>query len=418
MKTVRNSLPPALRHRDFRLLWLGLFVSVGGSMMQAAAILWHVREVSSDPLLLGLVGLTRVVPTLALAPITGLVADRFDRRKLIFITQSGMALTAVALGLVAYYQVSSVIPIYILAALSAVFGAFDLPARQAIIPALVPRDDLPNAFSVNSIMFQTASVLGPAIGGVVIGQFGLQWAYWLNAITFSTVLIALMAMSQSAFMVKGERPQFSFASAFEGFKFVRNTPLILSSMLLDFFGMFFASANTLLPIYARDILNVGAEGYGWLYAAEGVGAAIAAVGLSFFFTRIPRQGKTLFIAVLLYGLATVWFGLSTNFLSAFLALAMLGMMDGISVVIRNTIRQLATPDNLRGRMVAVNMVFFQGGPQIGNLEAGIMAQLFGAPFSVISGGIGCMLATVWVARRWPELWNYGNEMQAKPSAAD
>jgi MFS family permease len=387
-------------------------------MMQAAAILWHVREISADPVLLGLVGLTRVIPTLALAPITGLVADRFDRRKLIFITQSGMALIAIALGLVAYNKVSSVIPVYILAALSAVFGAFDLPARQAIIPALVPRDDLPNAFSVNSIMFQTASVMGPAIGGVIIGQFGLQWAYWLNAISFVTVLIAIVAMSQAAFMVKGERPQFSFAEAFEGFKFVRNTPLILSSMLLDFFGMFFASANTLLPIYARDILKVGAEGYGWLYAAEGVGAAIAAIALSFFFTRIPRQGKTLFIAVLLYGLATVWFGLSTTFLSAFLALAMLGMMDGISVVIRNTIRQLATPDNLRGRMVAVNMVFFQGGPQIGNLEAGLVAQLLGAPFSVISGGIGCMIATVWVAWKWPQLWNYGEELQAKPSAAD
>jgi MFS family permease len=413
-----TGLPPALRHRDFRLLWLGLFVSVGGSMMQAAAILWHVREVSPDPIMLGLVGVMRVAPTLALAPLTGLVADHFNRRKLILTTQSGMALVAVALGLIAYFKVPSVIPIYTLAACSAVFGAFDLPARQALIPSLVPREDLPNAFSVNSIMFQTASILGPAIGGVVIGQFGLQWAYWLNAISFATIIIAILSMSENPFARKGERPEITLAAAVEGFRFVLRTPLILSSMMLDFVAMFFSSANTLLPIYARDILNVGAEGYGWLYAAEGVGAATAAILLAFVFTRIPRQGPTLFISVFMFGVATIWFGLSTHFISTFLALALMGAMDGVSVVIRNTIRQLATPDELRGRMVAVNMVFFQGGPQLGNLEAGLVAQAFGPVFSVVSGGVGCLLAVTWVARKWQVLWNYGNEMEAKAVAAD
>ena len=296
---IRNSLPPALRHRDFRLLWLGLFVSVGGSMMQAAAILWHVREVSPDPIMLGLVGVMRVVPTLALAPITGLVADHFNRRKLILITQSGMALVATTLGLIAYFKVSSVIPIYALAMFSAVFGAFDLPARQALIPSLVPREDLPNAFSVNSIMFQTASILGPAIGGVIIGQFGLQWAYWLNAISFATIIIAILSMSENPFARKGERPEITLAAAAEGFRFVLRTPLILSSMMLDFVAMFFSSANTLLPIYARDVLNVGAEGYGWLYAAEGVGAATAAILLRLSSPGSPRT--TLFISVFVFG---------------------------------------------------------------------------------------------------------------------
>ena len=414
-----NSIPPALRHRDFRLLWLGLFVSTSGSMMQTAAISWHIYDITNLPFALSFIGLTRVIPIFIFSPISGLAADRFDRRKVILVTQTCMLITATILGIVAYSGSKSALPVYFLAAIAAGFGVFDAPARQAMVPSLVSREDLPNAFSVNSIMFQTASVIGPAMAGIVIGRVGLHWAYWFNAVSFLTVIVALLAMKPrlQTREEKEKRPEISVAAAVEGFKFVRREPLILSSMLLDFFATFFSSATVLLPIYAKDILKVGAEGYGWLYAADAAGAAAAAITMAFM-PRIQRQGQTLIIAVFIYGVATIWFGLSTNFISAFLALALTGVADAISVVIRNTIRQLATPDHLRGRMVSVNMIFFQGGPQLGNIEAGLVAQWFGAPFSVISGGVGCVIAVVWVARKWKTLWNYGNEMEAKVVAAD
>ncbi len=416
-----TSLPPALRHRDFRLLWLGLLISVSGSMMQNAAILWHVYDVSHDPISLGIVGLVRVVPVVGFSLISGLAADTFDRRKLMMVTQIGMATCAFLLGLLAFIGVKAVWPIYVLAALASAFGAFDLPARQSLIPSLVPREDLPNAFSVNATMFQAASILGPAVAGVVIGQAGLHWAYWFNAASFIAVILALLGMKARPTVAKEDRPQATLSAALEGLRFVRNTPIILSSMLLDFFATFFSSATALLPIYAKDILQVGPQGYGWLYAASAVGAVVTAVVLSFVH-RIPKQGAVLITSVMIYGLATILFGLSATFWLAFAALALTGAADTVSMVIRNTARQLNTPDHVRGRMVSVNQIFFMGGPQLGELEAGLVAGWFGAPISVISGGIGCLIATLWVARKWPMLWRYDQTVQPPlvptPAAAD
>jgi MFS family permease len=415
------ALPPALRHRDFRLLWLGLLISVSGSMMQNAAILWHIYDVSHNPIALGAVGLVRIAPVILFSLISGLAADTFDRRKLMILTQSGMALCAFLLGLLAFLGVKAVWSIYGLAALSAAFGAFDLPARQALIPSLVPREDLPNAFSVGSIMFQAASITGPALSGIVIGQAGLHWAYWFNAASFLAVIVALLAMKTRPAVAREDRPGVSLAAALDGLRFVRSTPIILSSMILDFVANFFSSATVLLPIYAKDILRVGPEGYGWLYAAAAVGAIVTAIILSFV-RRIPRQGATLLAAVFVYGAATVLFGFATTFAVAFFALALNGAADAVSTVIRQTVRQLNTPDHMRGRMVSVNQIFFMGGPQLGELEAGLVAGWFGAPFSVVSGGVGCILATLWVMGKWPQLWRYdlppvGAAAEAKPSAA-
>ncbi len=403
-------LPPALRHRNYRLLWMGQFISVSGSLMQNAAILWHVYAVAQSPLALGVVGLVRVLPVVGFSFLSGMVADSFDRRKVMLVSQTGMAVCALALGALAFTGVKATWPIYLVAALSAAFGAFDLPARQALIPSIVPPEDLPNAFSVNAAMWQSAAIMGPAMAGVVIGRFGLEWAYWINALSFLAVIAALLDMRLKANAPSGERPRVNLASAIEGLQFVRRTPIILSSMLLDFFATFFSSATALLPIYAKDILRVGAEGYGWLYAAEAVGALGISVVLTFL-RRIPRQGATLLIAVMIYGLATIVFGFATAFPIAFLALATVGAADTLSMVIRNTVRQLHTPDHIRGRMVSVNMIFFMGGPQLGELEAGLAAAWFGAPFSVISGGVGCLLATLWIARRWPWLWQYDQHQE-------
>lgn len=412
-------LPPALRHRDFRLLWLGQIVSLTGTMMQNAAILWHVSEVHQSPVALGLVGLVRVLPIVGFSFVSGMVADRYDRRKIMFVTQIGMGGGALLLGWLAFAKVEALWPIYLLAAASAAFSAFDLPARQALIPAIVPRADLSNAFSVNATLWQAAAIVGPALAGFIIAASGLHWAYWINALSFVAVLIALALMRIKSAVAVENRPPINLAAALEGLQFVRKTPIVLSSMLLDFFATFFSSATALLPIYAKDILYVGPRGYGLLASAEASGALITGLILTFI-PRIPRQGRTLVIAVIGYGLSTILFGFSTTFPLAFLALAGVGASDTVSMVIRNTIRQLHTPDHIRGRMVSVNMIFFMGGPQLGELEAGLLAGWLGTPFSVISGGIGGLIALFWVVRQWPQLWHYDQALEplAQSAAAD
>ena len=408
-----RALPPAvavLRHRNFRLIWIGLLLSFTGSFMQNAALLWNVSllvPADRKGLALGIVGLVRVVPIVIFSMISGVVADASDRRKLMLLTQSGSAVVALGLAWLAFSGNTSVWPVYALAALSSAVGAFDLPARQSLVPNLVPRQDLPNAISLNAIMQQTSQVLGPALGGIVIASANVGWAYMINAISFAAVIVALLLMRD----VPG-RPEHhgndpvSWQAALEGLRFVFRSPLIRSTMLLDFFATFFSSATALLPIFAQDILKVGATGYGWLYAAPAVGATMMSAAMVLLTSRINRRGPVLLWAVGLYGLATVVFGISRSFWITFSALALTGVADTVSMVIRNIVRQLETPDRLRGRMIGVNMVFFVGGPQLGELEAGAVANWLGAPFSVISGGLGCMLAVAWLAAATPELRRY------------
>jgi MFS family permease len=409
----------ALQHRNFRLLWIGLLVSFSGSLMQSAAILWHVSLLVPDDrraLALGMVGLVRVVPVVIFSLLSGVAADALNRRKLMLLTQTLMAACAVALALLTWRGMHHIWPIYAISAASAAAGAFDMPARQALTPNLVPREHLPNALTLNTIMFQVAAVLGPALGGIVIAQLGLDWTYAINAISFLFVIGALLMMRN----VEGadgqpggahDRAQFTMHAALEGLRFVFRQPLIRSTMLLDFFATFFSSATALLPIYAQDILHVGARGYGWLYAAPAAGAIVTSAIMVKAVDAIDSRGRVLAAAIMGYGLATVVFGASTSFWLSFLALAGTGATDTVSMVFRNLIRQLETPDHLRGRMIGVNMVFFMGGPQLGELEAGLVANWLGAVVSVVSGGIACMIATASIVARTPELLAYRRERQ-------
>jgi MFS family permease len=421
----------ALRHRNFRLLWLGLLVSNTGSFMQAAALLWHVSLLvppEKRGLALGLVGLVRVVPIVVFSLVSGVVADAWDRRRLMLITQSAAACIASALAVLAFRGNTALWPIYTLAALGGASAAFDLPARQALLPMLVPRRDLPNAISLNTIMFQGASVLGPAAGGILIGASHVGWAYALNAVSFLCVIAALLSMRgvegrpptdpESLGASRASRNDVSFGAALDGLRFVFRSPMIRSTMLLDFFATFFSSATALLPIFAQDILHVGARGYGWLYAAPAAGALAASAIMVPAIDRIERRGRTLLVAVFVYGVATALFGISRSFWITFACLAVVGASDTVSMVIRNVIRQLETPDRLRGRMTGVNMVFFMGGPQLGELEAGLVAQWKGAPFSVVTGGLGCLLATAWVALATPELRAYRRSTAANASTPE
>jgi len=255
-------------------------------------------------------------------------------------------------------------------------------------------------------MLQAASVLGPAVGGIVIGEWGVAWAYAINALSFAFVIVALLQMRDVPERDGGGAGEITWRAARDGLSFVFRTPLIRSTMLLDFFATFFASATALLPIFAQDILHVGATGYGWLFAAPAVGSFVTSIALVPLVEKITRRGESIIWSVAGHGFATIVFGVSRSFWLTFLCLALVGSTDTVSTVLRNVIRQLETPDRLRGRMTGVNMVFFMGGPQLGEFEAGAVANWLGAPFSVISGGIGCLLSTAWVAWSTPILRRY------------
>ena len=386
--------------------------------MQTAALLWHLRELSDQPIVVSGIGLARFLPILLLAPFGGVLADTRNRRQILFITQTTMMATAAALGVLTVTGQIQIWHIYLLTGLQATALAFDLPARQSLVPNLVPREVLPSAYGMQSIASNTGAIAGPALSGLVIGYLGQEYAYWINAVSFLAVLIALLLMGtipqQKSVVVEGLRG--SLSSIREGAQFILGHPIILSSMILDFIATFFSSANTLLPFVARDVLGVNEVAYGWLVAAQSIGAVM--VGLVFSQrSRVQRQGQLLLVAVAAFGLATVTFGLARTYWGALLALVLVGAGDSISTILRNTIRQLQTPDYIRGRMVGINQVFFQGGPQLGEIEAGLAAQAFGTPFAIVSGGLACMVGVGLVALRWPQLSRYNGE-EAQPAHAD
>lgn len=404
-RAERTSSIIALRlYPDFRLLWLGQLISQIGTQMQMVAINWHIYDLTGSAVMLGLTGLMRVIPIIVFSLIGGLFADAHDRRRVLMVTQSLMMLFAAILGLATHLGIISAYIIYALAAATSATAAFDSPARGALAPNLVRQEHLTNALSLNNIMMQIASILGPMLAGFVIAGLGVGAVYWINAVSFLAVLGALALMKSPTQQNLGAA-RVSPGALVEGIRFVFSKKIITATMLLDFFATFFSSANALLPIFARDILRVGPEGLGILYGAESVGSVIAGIVMARA-GNIKRQGAVLLAAVASYGMATAFYGASQWFAVSFFFLALLGASDTVSTILRNTIRQLSTPDHLRGRMTSVNMIFFMGGPQLGNLEAGIVAAMFGAPFSVISGGIVTVLLvglTTWLV---PQLREY------------
>lgn len=404
---------PALRHRSFALYWYGMFFSIAGSEMQLWALYWHISKLSDNPIAVSGVGLMRFVPILLLSLIGGLAADQHNRRRIILITQTVMALTALALALLTWGGQIQIWHIYLLTAIQAAAIAFDLPARQAMVPNLIhDRRDLPSAYSLQSIASNTGAIVGPALSGLVIAHLGQHFTYLFNAVSFLSVIVALLAIGPVVQQIQPRRAAarlgFDLPAIVEGFRFIRYQPIILSSMMLDFGATFFSSANTLLPFVAQHILRVGPVEYGWLSAAQSIGA----VAVGFFMAQrsdIRRQGALLIGAVVVFGLATMLFGLSTGFWVAMLALGFIGAADSLSTILRNTIRQLQTPDYIRGRMVSINQIFFQGGPHLGEMEAGAVAQAFGFVPAIVSGGIGCILTAGLVAWKWPQLRRYNGD---------
>ena len=413
-------VPPALKHRAFAMLWIGLMISIVGSQMQQWALFWHISQLSDDPIAVSIVGGVRFAAVFAFSLLGGLVADRYNRKTILFLTQSTSMLVALALGLLTLMGEIQLWHIYALTAVQAAAMAFDLPSRQSLVPNLVPREDLPSAFSLQSIAFNTGSIVGPAMSGVVIGYLGQEYAYLINAVTFLGVILALIFLGpvpqSKAIVQRGLRAAWTDIGA--GIAFIRKQPLILSTMILDFIATFFSSANTLLPFFAQNVLHVGEVAYGWLAAAQSTGAVLVGIVASQF-RHIRYQGVLLLGSVIVFGAATILFGTSRLYTVIFFALALMGAADSISTIIRNTIRQLNTPDSLRGRMTSINQIFFMGGPQLGEIEAGAVAQFFGVPFAIISGGIGTILGVWLIVAIWPALPRYhGDEPNVQTAPAD
>ena len=409
MRPFDSATVAALRHRNFQLLWLGQLVSMSGSMMQTAAILWHVSLLAPPQwkaMSLGLVGLARLAPILLFGLVSGVMADAVDRRRLMLTAQLVMMAAATGLALATAGGFASIVVVLLLAGIGAAAGAADGPARQALLPSLVPREHLPNAISLNSIVYQTASVLGPALAGIALAMTSVATVYALNAASFLAVIAALLLMRGLPPAPPVDRRAISVGALAEGLRFVFSRPVLRSTLLLDGLATFFCSATALLPLFAQDVLQVGPRGYGWLYAAPSVGAVLASLAMVRFADRITRRGVVLLWAVAVYGAATVVFGLSRAFWVTFLALAVIGAADTVSAVLRNIVRQLETPDRLRGRMVGISMLFFMGGPQLGEFEAGVAAQWLGAGLAVVVGGVASVFTTAWIAWRTPALRAY------------
>lgn len=411
---VREGRFAALQHRDYRLYWAGSFVSLIGTQMSTVAIGWQIYQLTHDAAMLGLIGLFTVVPLVLFSLYGGVIADALDRRRLLLVTQAMLLLTSLTLAVTTLTGVINVWVIFAVAAVQGGTAAFNNPARSALIPNLVPRRHLTSAISLGVTSWQVAAVVGPSVAGILIGVAtrlfgpdGMGVVYMIDVLSFLAVLGAIWAI-RARTQESAERGPVSLKAALEGLQFVFRSPIMMGTMLLDFFATFFGASMALMPIFATDILHVGAEGLGFLLAAPSAGAVLTAVLMSSF-GHVRRQGQVVLWSVAAYGVAWVVFGLSHSFWLSLLALAGTGASDTISMIMRQTIRQLITPDALRGRMTSVNMIFFMGGPQLGEFESGMVARFASAPWAALIGGVGVLVATALVAWRLPAVRRYEEE---------
>ncbi len=395
----------ALQHRDYRLLLIGEFISTLGQRMQTVAISYQVYQLHHSAVELGLLGLVRLVPVLLFSLAGGVIADQVDRRRLLLVTQPALLACSLALVLTTATGRANIGVIYLITALAATISTVDSPTRQAFLPALVPREHLRNALSWSITTGEVATIAGPALGGIAIGAVGIAGTYGFEAASFVAVILVFAGMRVRLGAAAMDGPG-GWRAALEGLRFIRGNDIVLAIMSLDFFATFWGSATVLLPVFADKILHVGPTGLGILFSAPAVGSVIGAVAMTAMSHRVRKPGWPLLIAVAAYGLATVGFGLSRSMPLALLFLAGTGLADTVSMTFRHQILQLLTPDALRGRASAAHQLFAGGGPQLGQMEAGIVAARFGTPFSVVSGGVACIATVAIIAWLVPAIRRY------------
>ncbi len=394
----------ALRYPDFRRFIVGNFLASLGVQMQTVAVGWDLYDRTGSALALGGVGLAQVLPIFLLTLPAGHVADRFTRKYVLAAAQAIMATTSVGLALVSSFHAP--IPLfYVLLALGGVGRAFHSPAKDSLGPQLVPVPLLANAATWRSSLFQLAAILGPAVGGAVIASFhSAVPAYLLDAAMASAFALLVLPVRPRAFRPRESEGMLETLVA--GIRFVRGERILLAIIALDMFAVLLGGATMLLPVFAKDILRVGPSGLGWLLAAPSAGALVVSIGLAHL-PPMKRAGRSLLLAVSGFGAATVAFGLSRSFPLSLACLALIGGFDMVSVVVRSTLVQLLTPDDLRGRVAAINSLFIGTSNEMGGFESGTTAALFGPVASVVAGGIGSIVVVLLVAKVWPEVRRYG-----------
>jgi MFS family permease len=383
-----------------------------GMQIQTVALGWLVYDITGSPAQLGLVGLFRALPLIVFSLFGGTLADQVDRRRLLLLTQSLQAVLSGTLALLVTTGMENVLVLYAFAFVTAGFSSFDAPSRQALIPSLVPRERLANALTLNVLSSNTGMVLGPTLSGFIIGQLGSGAAFWAGAFSFFGVVTALVMMRARPPVPRPVRR--GLASLIDGLKFVRDRRILWQLMVIDFAATLAVSPVGLLPVFARDVHQVGPEGLGLMYAAPSIGSVVGA--LIFALLPAPRlPGRMVALAIAGYGLALGIFGVMPSFYLALGFLALGGSLDAVSMAMRHTVRQLATPDDYRGRVGALASVFSGGGPRLGEFQAGVTASLIGAPGAMLAGGLVCVglaLSSNYWARG---LWKYRGERPDPPS---
>jgi MFS family permease len=382
-------------------LWSGQVVSGIGNQITRIALPYQVYVLTGSTLAIGLLSLFQLVPILVFALGAGSLADVMDRRRLLLLTQTALAGCSLALVGLALEGSPPVIALFAIAAVAAGLGAVDQPARASSVPRLVPPERLPSAIALNQLNFQLASIVGPAVGGILIATIGLAGAYGVDVVSFLAAIVALVAIHPLPPLGAISRP--GLAAINEGVRFVRGRRAILGSFVIDLDAMIFGMPTALFPVLALDVFGTGAAGLGLLAAAPAVGAFIGAL-LSGWVAHVRRTGRAILLAVVAWGLAITAFGLATfSFPLALVCLAVAGAADVFSAVFRSALVQLETPDGLRGRVTSIHTLVVTSGPRLGDIEASVVAALTTPTFAVVSGGIACVVGVWVVARRFPEL---------------
>jgi len=403
LRNLTLDLSPLRHHREYRAILIGQAINGMGAQVTRIALPYQLYVITHSALALGALSTVQLAGILLFSLVGGAVADAVDRRALLFCTQTALCAVSTCLALMALANQSTPWLLFLLAFLGSAFSALDSPARSALIPRLVTRERLSAAISINQATFQTASVIGPGLGGLLIAWGGLPAAYGVDAATFSAAFVALLALPRIPPLHDVPRP--SLESVLEGLRFVRQVPVILSGFVIDLDAMVFGLPVALFPVLALDLFHAGPQGLGLLVSAPAVGAVIGVV-TSGWLQRARRQGRVLIGVVGVWGAAITLFGLMPSLPLAMLFLAVAGGADAISAILRSTINQLTSPDALRGRVSSLHMMVVTSGPRLGDIEATMVASATSAQFSVVSGGLACLLGLLLVARRFPELARY------------
>ncbi|MDQ2730398.1 MAG: MFS transporter [Armatimonadota bacterium] len=396
----------ALKYRDYVLYAVGSNIATIGRQMTSLAVAWDLYVRTHQVLSLAWLGLVHGLPIILFALPAGHIADRLDRKMLVLVGQVVTLISVLGLAAVSYFQ-APIALVYVCLFISSLAGAFSGPARSALLPQLLPERLLANAVTWNTSVFQVASMIGPAVGGFALEiRHGEAWPVYLMDCATQLVFFACIALVQGRRPIAGKREPVTLQSLAAGIHFVRDNRIILATITLDLFAVLLGGAVMLLPVYAKDILHVGPSGLGWLRAAPAAGALIMAAILTH---RPPMQraGLTMLCAVAGFGAATIVFGLSHSFWLSLSMLFLTGVFDNISVVVRHTLVLIMTPDEMRGRVSAVNNIFITASNDIGDFESGLVAHLLNPVLSVVTGGIGTLLVVLAVALAWPQVRRFG-----------